>query len=143
MRARRLLLSRHWWLVLLASFVVLGGLLVFVLRSPGVESSVSDDEATTLATVRYDGTTFTPRTLRVPAGTRVTFMNASPLERPLYVASNPHPTHGDYPGLDARAINGGAFPEPGTHQSFTFDRRGVWGYHDHNFPEARGTVEVY
>jgi plastocyanin len=53
------------------------------------------------------------------------------------VASDPHPSHTDYPGFDdVRGEAGG-----GTY-SFTFDRIGDWGYHDHADPSHTGRVVV-
>lgn len=137
---------RTWVGILLGGLVLLIGLVGFMVAGPGATPSPTDSggyEATPLAVVRYDGTAFTPQSLRVPAGTRVTFVNESGLERPLYIASDPHPTHENYPGLDARTTGGGTPPQPGANQSFTFTRRGIWGYHDHNSPAATGTVEVF
>lgn len=133
-------------LLLFLGVAALGIVIFFLVNRPDTErpaQTAEGGQTTSLATVRYDGRTFSPQRLRVPAGTRVTFVNVSGLERPLYIASDPHPTHENYPGFDARVINGGTLPQPGASQSFTFTRPGVWGYHDHNFPTAVGAVEVF
>jgi len=79
------------------------------------------------------GTTFTitstgvsPRTLTVPAGSRVTFMNND--TRVHDMASNPHPEHTDCP-----PINQVGFLQPGqtgTTGNLTTVR--TCGFHDHN-----------
>jgi plastocyanin len=79
------------------------------------------------------GTTFTitstgvsPRTLTVPAGTRVTFVNND--TRVHDMASNPHPEHTDCP-----PVNQVGFLQPrqtGTSGNLTTVR--TCGFHDHN-----------
>jgi len=79
------------------------------------------------------GTTFTitstgvsPRTLTVPAGTRVTFVNND--TRVHDMASNPHPEHTDCP-----PVNQVGFLQPGqtgTTGNLTTVR--TCGFHDHN-----------
>lgn len=92
------------------------------------------------------GTTFTitsagvsPRTLTVPAGSRVTFVNND--TRVHDMASNPHPEHTDCP-----ALNQVGFLQPGqsgTSGNLTTAR--TCGFHDHNRDSDRslqGTVVV-
>jgi len=79
------------------------------------------------------GTTFTitstgvsPRTLTVPAGTRVTFVNND--TRVHDMASNPHPEHTDCPPL-----NQVGFLQPGqTGTSGNLTTVRTCGFHDHN-----------
>jgi len=85
--------------------------------------------------VTYANGSFSPSVLTVTLGTTVTFRNGS-LE-PIWVASNPHPTHTDYPGFDSK-MNIAA----GQDYSFTFTQRGTWGYHNHLNPTAGGTIVV-
>ncbi len=86
-------------------------------------------------TVVYTDSGFSPATLSVKLGTKVTFKNESSLL--MWVASNPHPTHTDYPGFDERASSA-----TGESYSFTFDQKGSWGYHNHMNPSDGGTVVV-
>ncbi len=92
------------------------------------------------------GTTFTitssgvsPRTLTVPAGSRVTFVNND--NRPHDMASNPHPAHTDCP-----ALNQVGFLQPGqsgTSGNLTTAR--TCGFHDHNRDtdtSLQGTVVI-
>jgi plastocyanin len=87
------------------------------------------------ATVRMGADGFSPETLMVEAGETVTFENESDDDR--WPASNVHPTHELYPGFDARKA-----VLPGESYSFTFERRGRWGYHDHLNPDLQGTIVV-
>lgn len=76
-----------------------------------------------------------PAAITVKKGTTVTWTNRS--GKPVRIASNPHPTHTDYPGFDSK--------EPidqGETYSFTFDKIGSWVYHDHFSPSVGGTVVV-
>jgi len=67
-----------------------------------------------------------PKTLTVPAGTRVTFVNNN--TRPHTMDSNPHPEHTDCPEL-----NQVGFLSPGqTKQTGNLNTRRTCGYHDHN-----------
>lgn len=91
--------------------------------------------------VRYNGISFQPQEITVRKGTKVLFLNESKQQRPMYVASNDHPTHERYPEFDTATVNQ-KFPAPSESFSFVFDRIGTWAYHDHNFPSARGIINV-
>lgn len=91
--------------------------------------------------VRYNGMSFQPQEVKIHKGTKVFFLNESIQQRPMYVASDDHPTHERYPGFDTAAVNQ-KFPALSESFSFVFDRAGTWSYHDHNFPSARGIIIV-
>lgn len=121
-------------------FMALAGVTLYQSRDYGTQESeqaMQLDAGTQVVT--YDGTTFTPAKLTVKAGTTVIFSNTS--ERPMWVASDVHPTHELYPEFDTGATNGGR-PSPGEDGEFTFERIGTWSYHDHNNPSVTGTVVV-
>jgi plastocyanin len=105
----------------------------------GQQAGQVNQQGTDASIVVYDGTSFAPATLTIKAGTTVTFDNRS--ERPMWVASDDHPTHKQYPGFDTTVAQG-APPNPGEDGEFTFERTGMWGYHDHNNPSAVGTIIV-
>ena len=98
------------------------------------------------ATVTYSGTSFTPSTVTIAKGGTVTFVDSS--GRGFWVASAPHPTHEGYSGTTRTQhcpdTSGTAFDQcaPGTSYSFTFQKTGSWGYHDHLNTSAFGTVVV-
>ena len=85
--------------------------------------------------VDFDGSKFTPNTVNIKVGDWVFFKNKSQTD--MRVASNPHPTHTDYPGFDSLTAIG-----PGKEYKFQFMKAGSWGYHDHFDPSIGGTVVV-
>ncbi|MGQ9555050.1 MAG: cupredoxin domain-containing protein [Anaerolineae bacterium] len=85
--------------------------------------------------VTYNGSGFTPAEIRIKAGDAVIFRNDS--SEPVWVASNPHPVHTDYPGFDSRKTLA-----QGESYSFTFEKQGTFGYHNHLHPNQGGTVVV-
>lgn len=85
--------------------------------------------------ITYTAAGFTPRNIEISAGTRVIFQNES--TRPMWVASDPHPTHNLLPELDQGA------PGPtGSEFEFVFNDTGAWGYHNHLIPSQKGTITV-
>lgn len=78
---------------------------------------------------------FSPSTITIKSGQSVTFVNNS--SSPARVASDPHPIHNGYPGLDA--LKGS---NPGESYTFTFTKVGTFGYHNHLNPSTKGTVIV-
>src|SRR6185437_255902 len=86
-------------------------------------------------TVSYTEDGFVPSTVTIKKGETVTWTNKDSDD--LWVASNPHPTHTDYPGFDElQGIS------TGKTYSFTFTKVGHWGYHNHLNPSQTGTVVV-
>lgn len=67
---------------------------------------------------------FEPAHVRIKAGTTVTFTSAR--DKQFWPASNPHPSHGLFPGFDPKR----PIP-PNESWSFVPDKPGVWGFHDH------------
>lgn len=83
-------------------------------------------------TVNKNG--FAPQTLKIKAGTKVTFVNNSGSS--ISVNSDPHPTHTLFPFLNIGIINDGASA------SVTFDKAGTYTYHNHLNPSQTGTVVI-
>ena len=99
------------------------------------------------ATVTYNGTSYTPSTVTIAKGGRVTFMSTSGT---MWVASDPHPTHTSYDGT-TRAVHcapgyTGAAPfdqcSPGATFTMVFNKTGTFGYHNHMNDQIGGTVIV-
>lgn len=86
-------------------------------------------------TVVYLDSGFSPATLTVPRGTKVTFRNDS--RKQMWVASDPHPVHTNLSPFDSR--EGIA---PGGSYSYTFNDSGTWGYHNHLDSGDEGTITV-
>jgi plastocyanin len=88
------------------------------------------------ATVKYTDKGFEPAIVTIKKGETVQWINENSNAQ-MWVASNPHPTHTDYPGFDQdEGVSAGSS------YSFTFRNSGVWGYHNHLNPDVTGRVVV-
>ena len=95
--------------------------------SPSTPSGTNPPSGGSL-TVTISATGVSPRSLQVPIGGRVTFVNND--TRTHQIMSDPNPLHNDCP-----AINEIATIAPGqTRLTGTFDVRRTCGYHDHMNP---------
>ncbi len=98
--------------------------------------------------VEYRETGFVPEEITVKVGTTVEWR--SPLGRPMWVASDPHPSHTDLEGFDQRGISlfrtwlapRHAHAHGESAYTYTFTNVGVWNYHNHLYPQDRGTIIV-
>jgi plastocyanin len=72
--------------------------------------------------------------VKIKAGGKVTFTNSGQSDH--QIASNPHPTHTAYPGLNLGVI------KPFESKALVFAKAGTYGYHDHLNPQATGVVIV-
>ncbi|OGG44893.1 hypothetical protein A2673_03355 [Candidatus Kaiserbacteria bacterium RIFCSPHIGHO2_01_FULL_50_13] len=155
-----------WILLLVAGLIIVGGAWflfigeVYVPEVMGenevvgnveVLNPVADvpaaDAAPITVTVTYDGSGFSPKEIVVKLGDTVTFVNASGGK--MWVASAMHPTHTVYGGTSLNEhcpnANGSAFDQCAGGEgnySFTFNKAGSWGYHDHLNASAFGRVTV-
>jgi plastocyanin len=95
----------------------------------GGGSSPSTPSAPAAAlTVTITSTGVSPRSLQVPLGGRVTFVNND--TRTHQIMSDPNPLHNDCPSINEIATIG-----PGqTRQTASLDVRRTCGYHDHMNP---------
>lgn len=80
------------------------------------------------------GVGFTPNAITVAPGTKVTWIADDDFQP--FVASDPHPTHTDLPGLSSGTLG------MGETYSFIFTQLGTWGYHDHNASQFTGKVII-
>jgi len=91
------------------------------------------------ATFTITSSGVSPRTVTVPAGSRVTFVNND--SRPHDMASNPHPEHSDCP-----PINDVGFLQPGqTRTTGNLNTPRTCGFHDHGNPlttSLQGTIVI-
>lgn len=107
--------------------------------------SGSASSAPMMATVTYDGTTFSPASVTIKKGGTVTWTSTG---GEMWVASAQHPTHTAYSGTNlqehcaAGATKSFDQCASGGTYSFTFDKAGTWNYHNHLNASARGTVIV-
>ena len=102
---------------------------------PAIGASRSVPASGAMTVLIMPDNSFEPTTAFVKVGTTVTFKNNS--DQPHWVASDPHPTHTDLPGFDAKGEIA-----PGASYTYTFDKVGRWLYHDHLNPAFGGAVEV-
>ena len=105
--------------------------------SPSPSPSPSGGGGGTTITITASGVS--PKSLTVPAGTRVTFVNSD--SRVHDMASNPHPDHTDCP-----EINQAGFLTPGqSRQTGNLNTRRACGYHDHDRDtdtSLQGTITI-
>lgn len=86
-------------------------------------------------TIRMSAAGFDPKNVTIALGDTVRFVNENTV--PHWPASAIHPTHEIYPTFDAKK------PIPaGEGWLFTFDRKGIWRFHDHLYPDMTGSVTV-
>ncbi len=85
------------------------------------------------AVINYSDGAFSPASLTVKEGTSVKFKNTSS-QSSMWVGSDPHPTHTQHSEFDQL--------KTGDEFSFTFMKKGTWGYHNHLRANARGTITV-
>lgn len=85
--------------------------------------------------VSLTSTGFEPSVLTISLGDTVRFVNND--NKAHWPASDKHPAHLDYQQFDP--LQG---IQPGASWSFTFERVGDWGMHDHIYPGVRGKITV-
>lgn len=85
--------------------------------------------------VDFDGAQFTPAITNIKVNDWVFFKNKSTVD--FWPASNPHPTHTDYPEFDSKKAIA-----PGAQFKFQFTKAGNWGFHDHLNPSIHGSINV-
>ncbi len=86
---------------------------------------------------------FTPQIIEINSGETVVFVNNDNALH--WIASNTHPTHGDYPeggGCLGSKFDACGGLKQGERFSFTFNQKGVWTYHDHLNSGLVGTIVV-
>jgi plastocyanin len=111
------------------------------------EDTAMEESAPMTATVTYNGSGFSPNEVTIKKGGTVTWVNSSGGE--MWVASAQHPTHTIYDGtsLSQHCVDGQSDTfdqcagETGNY-SFTFDKAGTWGYHNHLNASVFGKVIV-
>ncbi|MBI2051505.1 cupredoxin domain-containing protein [Candidatus Roizmanbacteria bacterium] len=105
------------------------------LNAQNAPNSLTSSNAVQSAVVTITDRGFSPKSLTVKRGAKVSFKNAA--EDARWPASNIHPTHRIYPEFDPKKpVN------PGETWSFVFQKAGIWRYHDHLFPSQAGTITV-
>ncbi len=94
-----------------------------------------EEEGAEEVIIRYDGTKYTPDTIEIKKGTKVTFINDS--DKDMWPASDPHPIHTDLFGFDPRGPI-----DAGDSWSYTFTKTGTHNFHDHLDSRDTGSILV-
>ncbi|MEK6844114.1 MAG: plastocyanin/azurin family copper-binding protein [Nanoarchaeota archaeon] len=136
--------------------VIVAGFLIYNLRSD--KTSLQDNTVNRNTVITADSQSnmveitssgFSPQTLNINQGDKVTFVNKD--SNPHWPASAMHPTHTVYPGSDIKKCDTAEQPiifdscrglKQGEEWSFTFNEKGNWNYHDHIAAGLRGTIIV-
>lgn len=86
-------------------------------------------------TIEYRDGKFNPDRLEIPPGATVTFANLG--GKPVWPASNIHPTHQILPEFDPKQPI-----EAGASWAFKFDKPGTWRFHNHLLSSEGGVISV-
>ena len=84
--------------------------------------------------VSFTGSGFTPQSVTITVGDTIRWTNSS--TDYVELASDPHPTHTNYPALNLGIVN------PGNTTTLSFSTAGSYGYHNHLNSSHIGTVIV-
>ena len=114
-------------------------------EAPGSSPSNISGNATV---VTYTGEGFRPQEVTVEQGETVVWQSEA--STPMWVGSDQHPVHSEYAGSSLREHcssgdqTSAAFDQCSTGErfSFTFEKEGEWGYHNHRYSQHTGTVIV-
>ncbi|MSR78540.1 MAG: hypothetical protein EXS59_00105 [Candidatus Taylorbacteria bacterium] len=116
------------------------------------DTEVVQDKATTetvapkTVMIAYSDKGFSPSMVTIKSGDTVTFVNQS--GEAMWIGADEHPTHTQYSGTKLREhcpdTAGVAFDQcsRGKEYSFTFNKIGSWGYHNHSNASMTGVVVV-
>ncbi len=115
------------FIAIITLIIILG--LIFIYRN------YFKNEARAVLTVIMNDEGFVPANFTVAKNTKVIWVNKGTISH--WSASDFHPTHGIYPEFDS--LTG---IEPNAEWTFKFNKVGIWRFHDHLNPGARGTVKV-
>ena len=117
-------------------------------QAPTENQTEPSQNNTNATVVTYTESGFQPQEITVEQGETVVWESSS--SRPMWVGSDQHPVHTEYAGtsLNEHCNNGDqtskAFDQcsSGDRFTFTFEKTGEWGYHNHRYSQHTGTVTV-
>ena len=112
-------------------------------ESPSPSASATPTPAPASATITYTDSGYTPAMVTIRKGGTITYKNASSKE--MWPASAKHPTHDVYSesgGCIGSLFDACARIPVGSTWSFTFNKVGEWGFHDHITPNFFGKITV-
>lgn len=135
--------------IIVVAVLAVAGVAALVIANPSSAPTTTQNEATgstaetdannagstaETATITYTDNGFTPATLTVKKGTKVTVVNSS--SNPVQFSSDDHPTHRLDPEINMSEL------APGENGSFTVTTVGTHGFHDHIDDSKTGTPIV-
>lgn len=97
-------------------------------------SNAANSNSTDAVTITYSDSGFSPSSVTVKSGGKVTVTNTS--SHDLQFDSDPHPVHTDDADLNAGMV------APGKSISFTVSKKGSFGYHNHLNAGETGTIII-
>jgi plastocyanin len=116
-----------------AVVIVAAGILALYVFGRGAGGGTGTPQQSASVVLTEQG--FMPQEVTIKKGGTVTFTTNN--GKPFWPASDPHPSHSIYPEFDPRA----PIAADST-WSFSFDKVGNWGYHDHLRSYYTGTIHV-
>ncbi len=116
-------------IVLVSTIVTL---LILTVRETPTTSPPQTTQATAEVSITKDG--FVPAALSVKKGTKIIWTNSDGATHQLQ--ANPHPTGKSLPGLKSEILNNKQT------YSYTANKAGSFGYHDHLSPTMNGSLDV-
>lgn len=142
-------------LVIAAALVIvlLGGLYIFIQSQNNASVQIPTTQTPTIApqaqqtptpepsaenadnAVTITSSGFSPEEIKIKVGDTVTWVNQDTAAH--QVNSAPHPQHTLYPVLNTVGLL-----KAGDSKSASFSQTGAYAYHDHLFPQNKGTVIV-
>jgi plastocyanin len=117
--------------------VIAGGALLLLHKKPTTSNPATNQSQTSqnsADTITFDGNTFSPAAITVKSGTTVTIKNTS--SQDMAMDSDPHPVHTDDTDLNVGDV------APGQSKTFTVEKKGSFGYHDHLDPTVAGRITI-
>ena len=120
--------------IVIAVLVLIVGVFAFTTQSAKSPEPVANIEVSAANTINYGDNGFEPSSLTVKSGTTILVKNNS--AKALQFRSNEHPSHTENQELNMGALN------PGKSDTFTANKIGNYGYHNHLNPNDNGTLVI-
>jgi plastocyanin len=102
---------------------------------PTTSAPIKNESIISTNKIEYIDDGFFPKEITIKKGRVITFINKG--NNLMWVASDDHPSHMIYPEFDAK--RGYSNQE---YFTFTFDKIGKWGYHNHLKSSDKATIIV-
>ena len=114
--------------------VILWGVISYLLQNQFKKSDMQLPSIDA-STIRMGDDSYVPMQIKIKKGETLMFLNTGSNDH--WPASAIHPTHEIYPEFDSKRPI-----QPEKSWPFTFDKAGIWRYHDHLYPIINGSIVV-